>query len=179
MKSKPYQTFQETKRLHKWALHLKAWEKPFQTSLPSFCQLHFASKYERFGARILLCSFFCPIFINIVNFKPIQWNEVQGWIIIWMDYGCNWLTQWSHFVWRKNGLNPAAWMKWILINESIIIDWMNSMDDYVQNAMTWIFQGCKMTQLDEMSCNEWMKQSYETSCCSKWNKFHPWITINE
>jgi hypothetical protein len=32
--------------------------------------------------------------------------------------------------------NPSAWMKWILINESIIIDWMNSMDDYVQNAMT-------------------------------------------
>jgi hypothetical protein len=32
--------------------------------------------------------------------------------------------------------NPSASMKWILINESIIIDWMNSMDDYIQNAMT-------------------------------------------
>ncbi len=86
----------------------------------------------------------------------------------------------SFFMEKKlDSSNPSAWMKWILINESIIIDWMNSVDDYVQNAMTWIFQGCKMTQLDEMSCNEWMRQSYETSCCSKWNKFHPWITINE
>jgi hypothetical protein len=43
----------------------------------------------------------------------------------------------SFFMEKKlDSSNPSAWMKWILINESIIIDWMNSVDDYVQNAMT-------------------------------------------
>jgi hypothetical protein len=69
--------------------------------------------------------FFCPIFINIVNFKPIQWNEVQGWIIIWMDYGCNWLTQWSHFVWRKNGLKQSVSMDEMDFDQWIYHYWLD------------------------------------------------------
>ncbi len=125
MKRKPYQTFQKTKHLHKWALHLKTWEKPFQTSLQGFFKLHFASKYKRFGARICLCSFCCLIFINIVNFKPIQWNEVQRWIIIWMDYGCNWLTRWSLFLWRENGIKQSICMDEMDFDQWIYHYWLD------------------------------------------------------
>jgi hypothetical protein len=46
-----------------------------------------------------LPTFMCPILWTMCSFSPSNEMKVQGWIIIQMDDGWNWLTKWNAFEW--------------------------------------------------------------------------------
>lgn len=84
---------------------------------------------------------------------------------------------------------PFFFLWWFLIVSIIIIpiqfcpsltlvDWMNYIHEICSNARTWNFDRCKMTQVNEIFPNGWMKQLDEIHAISKWEKCYPQNIIN-
>ncbi len=78
---------------------------------------------------------------------------------------------------------PFFFLSWFLIVSIMIpiqfcpsltlVNWMNYIHELYSNARTWNFDRCKMTQLNEIYPNGWMKKLDEIHAISKWEKSYP------